>query len=327
MKLGPYKHLKAVRKNIHISEDEINRILKKEQYRNSLQIDFDDRPAGMGDLAIIDMQGTVDGKPLSGKRTENFPVDLGSHRFAKGFEESIVGHKVGDELNLRLTFSKNYRDAALSGKTAIFHVVIRRLATRQLQPLDDDFAKDFSDYDSLEEWKTALREELLQNRREEAEEELEETLLQEIIDGSEIPVDPSLADAVFEEMYEEFLYEIRSSHMELPDYCKRTGRTEEEVRQLQHDQALKSIQAQLVLQEIAQIEHLTVTEEELNDQLYSLAAEEDFEEYCSPEETSDITTAFRNSLDEEELEAIRDDILMDKAMQLILDTADYEETK
>lgn len=322
MRLGTYKHLKIHKPEVTVSDHDIYNVLHKQQRINSIYRTIDGRPAQNGDRILIDMSGTIDGVPIHTGPSRDFPLILGSHAFISGFEESLVGHRVGDVIALDIHYPDDYRKSEYAGQTIHFTITIKKIGTLELQPFDDDFARDFSEYQTLHEWEDAIRQELLDDRRQKAREETEKELLAQIIASSDIPVDGSLLQAVSKEMFDEFLYNIRAYHMELDEYCKRTGQSQEQIHQKYDTEARTVIQDQIVLHLIAEQEQLAVTEDELQHELSEIVKDEEWEPDADDEDSID---AFRRSLDPEELESIKDDIIMDKAMDFVVRCADFTE--
>lgn len=308
MKLGKYKGLHARRPDITVRETEIDKVLENKQRENSIVYNIDDRPARMGDQAVLDFDAECGGKPVPQGRTSNYPLLLGSHTFVKGFEEAVAGHSVGDRFQICVTFPENYRVPSLQGKSVIYHVHLKALRLPEYQKIDDNFALDFSGYDTLEEWRNAIREELAERHEISAYQKLTKTLLDQIIADSEIPVDADLREDLADELYEDFLCDLEDSGMTLEKYCRRTGKDEKQIRREKEREAGDMIRQQSVLHAIANRENLKVSNEDLVGEIASMAAEEG--------EDPDI---FAEMLGDEEIESIADQLLLDLSMEFILE--------
>lgn len=307
MKLGQYKGIHAKRPYITVSEKDILKVLTNKQKENSIVTNIDGRCACIGDQAILDFDGVQNNVPIPGGKSRNYPLLLGSHTFVPGFEEQVIGKNPGERFDICVTFPDNYHIKSLGGKPVTFHTTLKRLQLPEYQPLDDDFARDFSEYATLSDWKDAIREELTVRRETSAYEKLSRELLTAIIANCEIPIDEDIKAEITDELYDDFLCMLEENRMTLETYCQRSGYTEEEIWKQKQKEAIRSIQEQNVLHAIASKEKIKVSEEELNEELCMIAAEEeeDIEEFCS-------------SLGEEELESIADQLRMNKALKLVM---------
>ena len=312
MKLGQYKGIPAEKPVIQIREQEILQVLTKKQKEHAVIFPVDGRSAKEGDQAILDFTGTLNGAPIQGGRSKDYPLVLGSHSFVPGFEEQVIGKHPGESFDIHVTFPENYHIKQLCGQPVVFHATLHKLYQPEYQPLDDDFARDFSEYSSIQEWKHAIRVQLTADREEKAFEKLSGEILTRIIDNSEIPVDDELKAEIARELYDDFLDTLQENHISLNDYCRQTGLHKEELMHHYEQDAVRSIQEQNVLHAVAHKENLEVTQAELEKELCAIAAEE-----------GDSVSAFRDTLGSEELEAITDQLRMNKALKFVLENAEY----
>lgn len=313
MKLGKYKGIRGKQPDITVHEKEIDKVLKNKQREYSVVRNIDSRPAQTGDEAVLDYEAECEGKIVPGGKSRSYPLLLGSHTFVQGFEDAIVGHSPGDSFDIKVTFPKNYRISGLAGKDAVFHVHLKQLRIPEYQPIDNDFAKDFSEFDTLSEWREEIYEQIRARREASSYEKLARELLGRIIADSEIPIDEELKQEISMELYEDFLYSLEENGMTLETYCKRSGLTKKQIRASKDEEAIRSIQEQYVLHAVANKENLQISEEELSRELCELAAEEG--------EDIDV---FIKMLGEEELESIADQLQMNKAMEFIFEHAILE---
>lgn len=313
MKLGKYKNLHAKQPDLTVSESEIDKVLKNKQHEYAVVRNTDDRGALSGDEAVLDYQVECGGQTVPGSQCRNYPLLLGSHTFVPGFEDAVIGHMPGEHFDVSVTFPANYRMPSLAGKDAVFHVHLKALRVPEYQPIDDDFARDFSEFDSLMEWRDAIREQIQARRESSAYEKLSRELLAQIIADSKIPIDEDLKQELSMEFFEDFLDELDENGMNFETYCKRSGLTKKQIRQQQEEKAVRCIAEQSVLHAVANKEHLSVSAEELADELYELALDEG--------EDPDV---FAEMLDDEEIESISDQLLLNKAMEFILSNAVLE---
>lgn len=313
MKLGRYRGIRAKQPNVTVGEKEIEKVLKNKQHENSVVYTIDDRTAAMGDEAVLDYYVECDGQKVPGSTQHHYPLLLGSHTFVKGFEESVVGHAVGDSFDIAVTFPVKYRMARLAGKDATFHVTLKQLRLPEYQPIDDDFAQDFSEYSTLAEWREEIRQNLQERKEASAWEKLARELLGKIIADSRISIDPEIKAEIADELYEDFLYQLEENSMTLDAYCKRSGMTKKQIRAAKEEEAARTIREQSVLHAVASAEHLDVSAEELAEEIAALAYEEG--------EDPDV---FAEMLGDEEMESISDQLRMDKAMEFIIQNAILE---
>lgn len=305
--------LRVQRPDLTVTEAQVDKVLKKEQRKNAVVYNIDDRPADWGDQAVIDFVLRCDGKAVPNRKRHNYPLLLGSHTFVKGFEEAIIGHHTGDVFEVAATFPLNYRISELSGRVGVFRVRLNAIRLPEYQALDDDFARDFSDFDTLEEWRSEIREELKERRQISANEKLSRELLDQIIADSRIPIDRRLKNDVFESLYEDFLFELEENGMSLENYCKRSRQTPKQIRSQKMEEAVRVIQSESVLHAIIEQEHIPVSAEEIHEEIAALA-EEEGEDYDT----------FTQMLGEEEMDSIADQLGLEKALQFVMEHAIYE---
>lgn len=310
MKLGKYKGIEAQKPVVAVAQKDVLNILKKKQKKNAVAVHIDDRPAQSGDQVILDFESRINGIPAPNGRTENCALILGSGRFVPGFEEQVIGHNEGDTFDIDVIFPEDYRTAQLRGKAVSFHTTLKKIRILELQPLDDEFAKDFSSYDTLAEWKAAIHDTLIEQGEENAYEQLSKNILTRVIENSEIPIDEELKLAIAQDLYEEFAETLEAYHVSVDVYCQRTRTTKEQLYQKYEAEALRSLQEQSVLHAVAAVENLTVSKEELMQELSEIAAEEE-----------EDLNLFLESLGEEEIESIKDQIRMNQALRIIMEHA------
>lgn len=313
MKLGKYKGLRAKRPDVTVKEAEIDKVLNNKQRENSIVYTVDDRPAQMGDQAVLDFDAECEGRPLPQGKSRNYSLLLGSHTFVKGFEEAVTGHETGDQFQICVTFPEDYRLPAFRGKKITYHVHLKNLRIPEYQELDDDFARDFSEYDTLADWRSAIREDLAERHEASAYQRLTKELLEQIIADSVIPVDAGLKQELADELYEDFLWDLENSGMTLEKYCRRTGKNKKQILAEKEFEAEQLIRQQSVLHAIANREHLNVSAEEIAGEIAAMAAEEEED----PE-------SFADMLGDEEIDGIADRLQMDKAIEFILEHVIWE---
>lgn len=270
-KLGEYKGVE-VSKVIHrTTEKEINGEIEKIRERNARMVSVDDRAAKLDDTVNIDFEGFCDGVAFEGGKGENFDLKLGSGQFIPGFEDQLVGKSIGDEVDVNVTFPKEYHEEKLKGKPALFKVKINGIKVQELPELDDEFAKDVSEFDTFDEFKADLTKKLKESNKEKSKKELEEKILETICNNTEIDIPEEMFDNAVNGQLREFAMQLRYQGIDLEQYAKYTGVTVDGLKAQMRPEAEKSVKRSLVLEKIAKVENIQVSEEEIDDELAKIA--------------------------------------------------------
>ena len=269
--LGEYKGVE-VSKVIHrTTEKEINGEIEKIRERNARMVSVDDRAAKLDDTVNIDFEGFCDGVAFEGGKGENFDLKLGSGQFIPGFEDQLVGKNIGDEVDVNVTFPKEYHEEKLKGKPALFKVKINGIKVQELPELDDEFAKDVSEFDTFDEFKADLTKKLKESNKEKSKKELEEKILETICNNTEIDIPEEMFDNAVNGQLREFAMQLRYQGIDLEQYAKYTGVTVDGLKAQMRPEAEKSVKRSLVLEKIAKVENIQVSEEEIDDELAKIA--------------------------------------------------------
>lgn len=269
--LGEYKGVE-VSKVIHrTTEKEINGEIEKIRERNARMVSVDDRAAKLDDTVNIDFEGFCDGVAFEGGKGENFDLKLGSGQFIPGFEDQLVGKSIGDEVDVNVTFPKEYHEEKLKGKPALFKVKINGIKVQELPELDDEFAKDVSEFDTFDEFKADLTKKLKESNKEKSKKELEEKILETICNNTEIDIPEEMFDNAVNGQLREFAMQLRYQGIDLEQYAKYTGVTVDGLKAQMRPEAEKSVKRSLVLEKIAKVENIQVSEEEIDDKLAKIA--------------------------------------------------------
>ena len=259
-----YKDIAVKKKTSRVTKDEIEAEVQRARERNARAIEVTDRAAAMGDTANIDYEGSFDGVPFDGGKGEGHDLKLGSGSFIPGFEDQIVGHKIGEQFDVNVTFPEEYHAAELAGKAATFKVTLKAITKIELPELDDDFAKDVSEFDTFAEYRADIEAKILKRHENAAESVFEETIvkaLNEKLGGEEIP--EAMIEAEVENQVRDFDNRLRMQGMDMGMYFKYTGMTLEGMREQMRPQAETFVKTRLALEKIAELENLTATEEEI----------------------------------------------------------------
>lgn len=260
--LGDYKKLSAVKNEVKVTDEDVNAELAAVQERNARLIVVEDGEAKEGDTADINFEGFVDGVPFEGGKGENYPLTLGSGAFIPGFEEQVIGHKTGDEFDVNVTFPTEY-DPSLAGKDAVFKVKLNELKTKEMPELDDEFAKDVSEFDTLDEYKADLKKNLEEKKQKEADMAFENDVLDALVDVMEAEIPQVMFDKKTDEKINELSQRLQMQGLTLELYLNYTGSDMEKLRQSYSVQAEREVKIDLALEAVAKAEQFEATEEEI----------------------------------------------------------------
>ncbi len=276
VKLGEYKGLEAKMLDTEATDDDVAEELKNMQDRNSRLVTVEDRAAEMGDTAEIDFEGFVDGVAFEGGKGENYPLELGSGSFIPGFEEQVVGHKSEEEFDVNVTFPEEYAEE-LAGKDAVFKCKIHEIKSKELPELDDDFAKDVSEFDTLDELKADLKKQIGERKTASANTDFENQLLEQVCDNMEVEIPECMFDQKCDEMIQDYAYRLQMQGIDLNTYLGYLGQTQEQFKAQFMDGAKQQVKTQIALDAIVEAEKLEATEDEINAEIDKLAAQYDVE--------------------------------------------------
>ena len=269
--LGDYKGVEVPKAEAEVTEEEVAAELKKEQDKNARTITVEDRASQDGDTVTIDFEGFVDGVAFEGGAGKDYPLTLGSKTFIPGFEEQLVGKNVDEEVEVNVTFPEDYNAEELKGKAAVFKCMIHKIEAKELPELDDDFAQDVSEFDTLEEYKADVKANLAQKKEADAKRAKEDAVVTKVIENATMEIPDAMIKTQVDQMVDDFARRIQSQGLTFEQYLQFTGSTMEAVQEQMKPQALKRIQSRLVLEKVAEVENLEVTEEKLNEEIKNMA--------------------------------------------------------
>ena len=313
MRLGKYKGIHMTRPNTEVTKHEVLNVLKKKQKEYAVATNIDNRSAQEGDQVILDFQGMYHGQDIPHGNGSDFALTIGAKAFLPEFDYALIGKNIGDTFDINVTFPTDYRISTMQNRSVVFHTTLKKIRLMDYQPIDDEFAKDFSEYTTLNEWENEIFSHLQARRKTSVQEKLTREVMTKIIADSDIPIDDDMKEEITQIYYDDFLDELEMNQIPLELYCKRSGHTEDEIYADKEQEAIKTIQAQSVLHAVAAAEKISITQEELAEELRAIAIEEDED----PEE-------FVETLEEEDVENIADQLTMDKTMAFILDSVIYD---
>ena len=271
VKLGAYKELEAPALDTEVTEEEIAKELERLQHRHAELVVVDEGPAQMGDIVSIEYEGTLDGKPFEGGKGEHRSLELGSGTFIPGFEEQVAGMHIAEEKDIQVKFPEDYREASLAGKDAVFKVKLKEIKRKNLPELDDEFAKDVSEFETLDEFKRDLADKMKERKTKEAERKREAELVEKASQNAEVDIPGVMIEREIDRMLQDLESRLRFQGMNLQVYYSLTGKDEAKTREEMREEATRMVRNRLVLEEIAKAEGLEATEDELQAELERLA--------------------------------------------------------
>ena len=266
-----YKGIEATKKKVEVTDADVSGELTKVQDRNSRMVTVDNRAALTGDTTVIDFEGFCDGVAFDGGKGENFELSLGSGQFIPGFEDQIVGHEVGEEFEINVKFPEEYQAENLKGKDATFKIKLHEIKRKELPVLDDEFAKDVSEFDTLDAYKDSIREKLQSDREKAAESYVENQIVEALIEKVQGEIPDEMYENEVEESINSFAYRLQSQGLNLETYLKYTGMDTEALKAQFKPQSEKQVKVRLALEKIAELENLEPTEEEVEAEFEKLA--------------------------------------------------------
>ena len=270
--LGDYKGIEVEKKEAEVSEEEITAEIDKAREANSRLITIEDRATEDGDTVIIDFDGYVDGKQFEGGYAEDYTLVLGSHSFIDNFEDQLVGKNLGEDVEVNVTFPEEYHVDELKGKPALFKVKIKEIQKKELPELDDDFAQDVSDFDTLDEYKADVEKKILENKENQIKREQEDQIIEKIIENAQMEIPQQMIAAQTRQMTQEFAQRLQSQGLSLEQYMQFTGLTPQKMMEDLEPQALKRIQSRLVLETVVAAENIEASDEEIDKELENMAS-------------------------------------------------------
>lgn len=308
--LGEYMGVEVEKTDVEVTDEEVMAEIEKERESNSRTISVDDRAVEDNDIAIIDFEGFVDGVPFEGGKGEDYSLTIGSHSFIDTFEEQLIGMNIGEEKTVNVTFPENYQAEELAGKPAEFKVTVKEIKVKELPELDDDFAQDVSEFDTMEEYKEDVRKNLTESKEKEALAAKEDKVLEKIIENSTMEINDLMVDTQTRNIAEDFARRIQQQGLSLEQYFQFTGLNAETFLEQMKPQALKRIQTRLVLEKIVEVENIEVSDERVEEELKNMAENYQME-----------LEKVKEMMGEEELKTLRSDLAVMEAASKVRDAA------
>lgn len=265
--LGQYKGIEVEKADLSVSDEELNAELDKAREQNSRTVTVEDRAIAMGDIATIDYEGFMDGVAFEGGKGTDHELEIGSHSFIDTFEDQLVGKNIGEECEINVTFPQEYHAPELAGKPAVFKVTVKGIKVKELPELDDDFAQDVSECDTLEDYKESIKKEIYDKKAAAAKSAKEDTAIEKIVENAQMDIPQPMVETQKRQMADEFVQRLQMQGLNIQQYLQFTGMTPEKFLETLEPQALKRIQSRLVLEEIVKAENLSVSDEEIENEM------------------------------------------------------------
>ena len=311
--LGEYKGVAVKKETTIVTDVEVDARVEEERNKQATEIEVEGRAVAEGDTVNLDYAGTVDGVAFAGGTAQDQTLKIGSGSFIPGFEEQMVGMNIGEEKDLNVTFPEKYHSEELAGKAAVFHVKVNSITETQLPALDDDFAKDISEFDTLEEYKADIRAKLEKDAAERDNNNFTNAVIEKVLENAAVEIPEAMIERQIDSMMRDFEYRLMGNGLKLDDFLKYTGSDMQAFRENYRGQAIKSVKAHLVLEAIEKAENIEATEEQIDKQLATFAAQ-----------TGKTVEEFKASLSESDIEYFKADAIRDNCVKFLADNAKAE---
>ncbi len=310
VELGQYKGVEVEKKTAEVTDEEVDKALADEREKQSRMVPVSDRAVADGDMVTIDFEGFVDGKAFEGGKGTDYPLTIGSHSFIDTFEEQLIGKNIGEEVEVNVTFPEQYQAAELQSKPAMFKVNVKEIKQKELPELDDDFAQDISDFDTLADYKEDLKKKLLEKKEEEVKAQFEEDVVEKVVADAKMEIPDPMVDMQVRQMAENFARRMSSQGLTMEQYMQFTGMTEDKLVEQMRPQGLKTIQSRLVLEAIVKAENIEASEDEFKAELDKMASMYQME-----------VDKLNELISDKEKESMKLDIAVQKAVDFIVEQA------
>ncbi len=305
--LGQYKGVEVEKASAEVTDEDVEKELKKVQEQNSRLVTVDDRAVQDGDQVVIDFDGYVDGEQFDGGKSEDYPLTIGSHTFIDTFEEQLIGKNAGEECEVNVTFPTEYHAAELAGKPAVFKVTVKEIKYKELPELNDEFAGEVSEFETLEEYKADVRAKLTEAKEKQAATENENRVVEAVVKNATMEIPEPMIDAQLDNMVNEYARNMQSHGISLDQYMQYTGMTIDKIKEQMRPQAVKRIETRLVLEAVAKAENIQVSDEKVDEEIGKMAAAYKME----PEK-------LKGYMGEAEIASMKEDLAVQEAVDFLV---------
>ncbi len=306
--LGGYRGVEVTKADAVVTEEEVDKEVEKERNNNARMVTVTDRPVQTKDTVVIDYEGFVDGEAFEGGKAENHSLEIGSHSFIDTFEDQLVGKNTGDETEIHVTFPEQYHAQELAGRPAVFKVKLHEIKVKEIPEADDEFAQDVSEFDTLEEYKEDIRKRLTERRENEIKGAQEDEAIRRIIETSTMDIPEAMIETQCENMVSEFAQRIAQSGLSMEQYMQFSGLTVDQLKAQVRPEAETRIKSSLVLEEIAKVEEIVISDEEMDAHVEKMAAGYGMD-----------AAKMKEMMSDSERESVRRDLAVTRAVELIME--------
>ena len=269
--LGEYKGVEVEKSDVEVTDEDINKEVDKERENNSRTIDVDDRAVESGDIIKLDFDGSVDGVPFAGGKAENYTLTIGSGSFIPGFEDQLIGTKIGEDKDITVTFPEDYHEKSLAGKEAVFKCKVNAITVKELPDVDDEFASEVSEFETLAEYKEDIKKKLTEKKEKEARAKKEAQAVEKAVENATMEIPDAMIDTQVQSMMEDFARRMQSQGLSLEQYFQFTGMDAKKMHDQMKPEALKRIQNSLVLEAVAKAENIEISDEKVDEEIAKMA--------------------------------------------------------
>lgn len=308
--LGEYKGVEVEKSDVEVTEEDINKEVDKERENNSRTIDVDDRAVENGDIIKLDFDGSVDGVPFEGGKAENYTLTIGSGSFIPGFEDQLIGTKIGEEKDVTVTFPEDYHEKSLAGKEAVFKCKVNAISVKELPEADDEFASEVSEFETLAEYKEDIKKKLTEKKEKAARAKKEAQAIEKAVENATMEIPDAMIDTQVQSMMEDFARRMQSQGLSLEQYFQFTGMDVKKMHDQMKPEALKRIQNSLILEAVAKAENIEISDEKVDEEIAKMA-----EAYKMEVEK------LKDLIGESEKDQMKKDLAVQAAADLIADAA------
>ncbi len=310
VKLGKYKGVEVEKMDLEVSDEEVDAEIDQERNRNARTIEVTDRKVENNDIVTLDFEGFVDGTPFEGGKGTDYPLTIGSGSFIPGFEEQLIGFEIGKEGDVNVTFPEDYHSEDLAGKAATFKCTVKGIKTRELPELNDEFASDVSDFETVAEYKEDVKKKIAERKEAQAKAEREDSAVKAVIEDAEMELPEKMVETQQRQIVNEFAQRLQYQGMNMQQYMQYTGNTVEQLMEQVKPQAIERIQSRLVLEAVAAAEKFEIAEDEIKEELEKMAKQYNME-----------VEKVQELMGDREIKSLKDDLLVQKAAKFLVDNA------
>ena len=305
--LGEYKGIEVEKADASVTAEDVDAELKKVQEQNARLLNVEDRPVADGDKTVIDFEGFVDGKPFDGGKAEDYDLTIGSHSFIDTFEEQLIGRNIGEECEVNVTFPEEYHAPKLAGKPATFKGTVKEIKVKELPALDDEFAGEVSEFETMDEYKKDIEAKILERKQKEAATENENRVVDKVAANASLEIPDKMVESQIDNMVQDTARRMQGQGLSMDMYMKYTGMTMDSMRDQMRPQALKRIQTRLVLEEVVKAENIQVPDERLDEEIAKMAAAYQME-----------TDKLKEYMSDRDKEQMKEDLAVQEAVDFLV---------